>query len=93
MSTSKPIEQFPFPTTTQLAAARARVAFGEGVRAPWFRPLRPIDCEALEHELGREPSAAEWTRFSIVFGRALKAMETAPEGAATWDDNTERWVA
>lgn len=85
-------ETWPFPTTTTIAARLGRLAYGEGLHHPWTRPMRPRDCDAYEQELGREPSAAEWTRFSIVFDRALLAMESAPDGAELWDDNRERFV-
>ena len=84
-------ETFPYPTTTKLAAERARLAHGEGLRAPLTKPMRPRDCDAYVQQLGRDPITAEWTRFSIVFSRALQAMESAPSGAMTWDDNTETW--
>lgn len=86
------LESWPFPTTTTIAAKRGRLAYDAGCRAPWHRPLRPVDCEAFEHELGRDPTAAEWTRFAAVWHRALLATETAPAGAEVWDDNLERFV-
>lgn len=85
-----PSEDFPYPTTTRLAAATARSAHAGGARAT----SRP-NCahgDAYANELGREPTPAEWTRFSIVFDRALLAMETAPAGAVVWDDENERFV-
>lgn len=93
MSTPQDPESWPYPTTTAAAAEQARIAFSEGCRAPWTRPIRPRDSDAFEQKLQREPSPGEWTRFTIVFGRALAAMEVAPDGPTAWDDAAERWVA
>lgn len=84
-------EIWPFPTTTTIAARLGRLAYGEGVRHPHCEP-RPADREAFGRELGRQPTVPESTRFSIVFCRALLAMESAPTGAEVWDDEYERFV-